>query len=173
MAAAPKVRPLSSPSAPLQITIHAATGKKYTNFVRDHLIAARKLLSTSLAELSVAFVNDARMAQLHEEFLGIPGPTDVLTFELDKNDHGNVTSGEVIICVPEAHRQARQRGSSVERELLLYALHGMLHLSGFDDRTEAEYRKMHRAEDQILTQLGVGPVFASAPGRSSARSEGR
>jgi probable rRNA maturation factor len=131
------------------------------------------MLITSLTELSIALVNDAKMSQLHEEFLGIPGPTDVLTFELDENEKGSVTSGEVVICVPEAQRQAQQRGSSVERELLLYALHGMLHLSGFDDRTEAGYRKMHRKEDEILTQLGVGPVFAGSTRRSAAGSEGK
>ena len=42
-------------------------------------------------------------------------------------------------------------------------MHGVLHLIGFDDRTAAGYRKMHRKEDEILTRLGVGPVFGSAP----------
>jgi probable rRNA maturation factor len=42
---------------------------------------------------------------------------------------------------------------------LLYSLHGMLHLCGFDDRTEPDFRRMHQTEDEILTRLGVGPVF--------------
>jgi hypothetical protein len=47
--------------------------------------------------------------------------------------------------------------------LLLYGLHGMLHLCGFDDRTERAFRAMHAKEDEILTRLGVGPVFRPTP----------
>jgi probable rRNA maturation factor len=91
--------------------------------------------------------------------MNIPGPTDVLTFPLDVDAGGNVTSGEIVICVPEAARQTRKAGKRADRELLLYAVHGMLHLSGFDDRTEAAFRRMHRKENDILVRLGFGPVF--------------
>ena len=107
------------------------------------------------------------MSEFHERFLSIPGPTDVLTFAIDHDPRGKVTAGEVIICVAEAKRQAQLRKTAVRNELLLYALHGMLHLCGFDDRTEGGYRRMHRAEDRILTQLGIGPVFS---GKSPSRS---
>jgi probable rRNA maturation factor len=105
------------------------------------------------------------MAELHQQFMGLPGPTDVLTFPLDKDARGRVTAGEVVICVSEARRRARAHGVPVEKELLLYALHGMLHLCGFDDRTDRDFAAMHRTEDQILTAIGVGPVFA-APQRA-------
>jgi probable rRNA maturation factor len=103
------------------------------------------------------------MSQLHQRFLGIAGPTDVLTFELEHDPRGRVTAGEIVICVPEARRQARVRRITVERELFLYALHGMLHLSGFDDRTAAGFGRMHQKEDEILTRLGIGPVFQIPP----------
>jgi probable rRNA maturation factor len=136
------------------------------------LIAAHSILDPPLMELSIALVADAQMCELHERYLKVTGPTDVLTFEVDENDEDHITSGEVVICVDEANRQALQRGSTTREELLLYALHGMLHLCGFDDRTPAGYRKMHRKEDEILTQLGVGPVFAAKPRRRlPARSE--
>jgi probable rRNA maturation factor len=118
---------------------------------------------SSLKELSIALLGDPQMSELHHDFLGILGPTDVLTFELDTDSHGRVTSGEIAICVPEARRQARRRGGKIEREILLYAIHGMLHLAGFDDRTDRGFQLMHRREDQILIALGVGPVFGSAP----------
>ena len=107
------------------------------------------------------------MSSLHKQFMQIDGPTDVLTFPLDFDANGREIVGEVVLCVPEAARQARLRGTPVDRELLLYALHGMLHLSGFDDRTEAGFRQMHRKEDDILTRLGLGPVFGvdGAPNR--------
>ena len=142
------------------LSVSAPAGKAHVPFLRKHLRRAHALLSPALAELSVALVNDARMSQLHERFMNIAGPTDVLTFELDLDDAGDVTSGEVIVCVPEARRQALGRGIELRMELLLYALHGMLHLCGFDDRTARGFRTMHRREDDILTALGFGPVFA-------------
>ena len=153
----------------LQIT-GSATHAKH---LQSHLLSAHQILHPALHTLSLAIVNDAQMSRLHKEYLGIPGPTDVLTFELDHDAKGRVVAGEVIICLPEAKRQARQRGSTVEKELLLYALHGMLHLSGFDDRTAAGYRAMHRKEDQILMRLGVGPVFAGKTADRGAKSKDR
>lgn len=155
----------------LRITISVPrTGTGHVPFLRRHLLAAHDILRRPLRELSVALVGDRRMAALHEQFLGIPGPTDVLTFPLDEDDHGNVTAGEVVICVPEARRQGKRNGVGVERELLLYALHGMLHLCGYDDRTAAAFRTMHATEDRILTQLGVGPVFNRGPSSAPTAS---
>jgi rRNA maturation RNase YbeY len=112
------------------------------------------------------------MSQLHLQFMNLAGPTDVLTFPLDVDRHGRAISGEVVVCVPEARRRALREGTDVRRELLLYALHGMLHLCGFDDRTESGYATMHRTEDKILTEIGVGPVFAN-PGKGSTRAAAR
>ena len=156
----------------LRITISVRrTGTRYVPFLRRHLLAAHDILRPPLHELSVAVVGDRRMAALHEQFLGIPGPTDVLTFPMEEDRRGRISSGEVVICVPEARRQAKRNGVGVERELLLYALHGMLHLCGYDDRTAAAFRTMHATEDRILTQLGVGPVFNRGPSSAPAASK--
>ena len=149
------------------LTVSAAAGAAHVPFVRRHLRAAHRILRPPLKELSVAFVGDRRMSDLHERFMNVPGPTDVLTFPLDVDGPGRVLSGEVVVCVPEARRQAKERKVPLERELLLYALHGMLHLCGFDDRTDRGFRTMHRREDDILTALGFGPVFAAQPKSSS------
>ena len=116
-----------------------------------------------LEALSVVLVGDRRMSALHEAFMKIAGPTDVLTFPLELDDRGRATAGEVIVCVPEARRQAKVRKIEPRLEVLLYALHGMLHLMGHDDRTDRAFRIMHRTEDAILTELGFGPVFAATP----------
>ena len=105
--------------------------------------------------------------------MGVAGPTDVLTFPLDVDSRGRATSGEVVVCVPEARRRAREHGHPVERELLLYSLHGLLHLCGYDDRNARDFRRMHRTEDAILTQLGIGPVFREAPPRGGPKAAGR
>lgn len=161
------------PERGFQVSISGGIGRDHFAYLRRHLSAASKLIALAPRELSIAMVGDAMMSKLHQQFLNIPGPTDVLTFELDHDRKGRVTCGEVIVCVPQARRQARETGSTVRKELLLYALHGMLHLSGFDDRTARGYRAMHRKEDQILTRLGVGPVFSDGARRRDAKPKDR
>lgn len=150
------------------LSIQATVGKSHVPFIRRHLRRAWKLLRKPPAELSVQLTDDRTMGRLHKQFMNIAGPTDVLTFPIDVAPNGQVTSGEVVICVPEARRQAKNHGIPVEKELLLYALHGLLHLSGFDDRTESDFRRMHALEDDILTRLGVGPTFKPQPPRKRA-----
>jgi probable rRNA maturation factor len=162
----------------LRLSITAEIGRPFVPFVRQHLRAAYMVLSKDrlvrraiipLEELSVVLVGDRRMSALHEEFLGIAGPTDVLTFPLESDARGRVTAGEVIVCVPEARRQARTRRMEPRLEVLLYSLHGMLHLLGYDDRTDRAFRIMHRTEDAILTKLGFGPVFAARSATGGGR----
>jgi probable rRNA maturation factor len=145
----------------MKLSIHAACGANLVPYLRRHLRAAHAIIESPLKELSLALIGDAVMSQLHEKYLHLTGPTDVLTFELDHDTRGRVTSGEVIVCVPQARRQA---AAGLRREVLLLALHGMLHLSGFDDRTNRQFAAMHRAEDRILSQLGVGRVFGTGKG---------
>jgi probable rRNA maturation factor len=156
-------------AAPLRLAIASLpSGERYVPFIRQKLRAAHRLLSPPLRELSLAIVGNAKMAELHGRFMDDPTPTDVLTFELDHDPAGRVVAGEVVVCLPVARTQARERKIKIEHELLLYSLHGMLHLCGFDDRTESAYRAMHRTEDDILTRLGVGKVFSDRrPKRSS------
>lgn len=163
------------------LTVQGRAGGGHRDFVKRRLCDAIRLLPRAPRELSVVLVGDAAMSCLHEQFLSIPGPTDVLTFPLDTDARGNVTAGEVYVCVPEARRQARTNGNKERDEVLLYALHGLLHLSGFDDTTDDAFDRMHRKEDQILTRLGIGRVFhsdaerrgASRPGRSRLSSPSR
>jgi probable rRNA maturation factor len=153
----------------LRIEIAALAGKTHTRFVKRHMEQAAAYLKSPLTELSIVFVGDRRMIALHDQFMNLPTTTDVLTFPIDEDARGRPLSGEVYVCIPEAKRQARQRGTAEAHEVLLYSLHGLLHLCGFDDRTDAQYRRMHRMEDHILTQLGIGKVFATKrptnPGR--------
>jgi len=128
-------------------------------FLRRHLGAARDGVPSALDSLSVVLLDDREMSRLHMLFLNLPGPTDVLTFPVELNSRGKTCEGEVYICVPEARRRAKIEGVPLNHELLLYAIHGLLHLAGHDDRTERGYQKMHQLEDKILTKLGVGPVF--------------
>ncbi|MGN6625469.1 MAG: rRNA maturation RNase YbeY [Tepidisphaeraceae bacterium] len=138
----------------------ARTGKTHLPYLRRMLPRAVGEVARAPREISIALVGDTVMARLHEQFMDIAGPTDVLTFELDHAPNGRVIAGEVVVCVPYAKREAARRKHGVAQELLLYALHGVLHLSGYDDRTEPDHRRMHRREDQILHRIGIGPLFA-------------
>jgi len=91
-------------------------------------------------EIFVWLISDRRMALLHRKFLGLSGPTDVLTFQY----------GEIFISAETARRHARAFGNSLMRELKLYIVHGLLHLHGFDDQTPAEARRMKAAQETIL-----------------------
>ncbi|MGQ9589893.1 MAG: rRNA maturation RNase YbeY [Planctomycetota bacterium] len=103
--------------------------------------------------LSVAVVGDPEIALLHERFLGVRGPTDVLAFPLGEGSGASSSEGvfgEVVVSAETAAREAARRGLRPERELALYAIHGALHLVGYDDRTEATRRRMRGAERKYL-----------------------
>lgn len=153
----------------LKLRIIAESGKAFAPFLRSQMARAWKIshrmeISSSstpaLRELAVILVDNRRMSRLHDQFMGLPGPTDVLSFATDLDRRGQPISGEIYVCVPEASQQAKARKLPLRLELLLYAIHGMLHLLGRDDRTERDFLDMHRMEDAILSELGFGPVFA-------------
>jgi hypothetical protein len=91
-----------------RLQIRAVVGRQFVQFLRTRLRAARELIDAPLRELSLALVNDARMSQLHQTYMNLTGPTDVLTFPLDQDARGRALAGEVVVCVPEARRQARR-----------------------------------------------------------------
>ncbi|MFP4353172.1 MAG: rRNA maturation RNase YbeY [Puniceicoccaceae bacterium] len=113
-------------------------------------------------ELSVVFLGDAEMGELHGTFLGDPSPTDVITFPGDP-DFGE--SGEICIGVERARAVHHSHGQDFSAEILLYLAHGWLHLAGYDDRSENDRRKMRLAEAEALSFLGDRvrpPVFSMA-----------
>jgi len=115
------------------------------------------------AEISIALVGDEEMAELHEAYLNVPGPTDVLTFDLSSQPQDPQScrriDGEIVISIETARRQAELRGHAFSAELALYAVHGTLHLLGLSDATEHQASGMHRLENDILTAAGIGPIY--------------
>jgi probable rRNA maturation factor len=152
------------------LTILANTGKPYVPYLRRMLRLTRALLTESrVQEFTLLIVGDKRMGELHDQFMGDPSPTDVLTFEQEHDPNRRCTAGDVVVNLNEARRRAKDHGVAVRDELLLYALHGMLHLSGHDDTTKPAFAKMHAREDQILSQLGIGPIFHALENRKSRK----
>lgn len=103
--------------------------------------AAQRLKLKS--ELSIVFVGPQRMRSLNRKYLGHDYVTDVITFE----------HGEVVICPSVAQRNARRYSNSTIKELVLYAVHGLLHLAGFDDRSEEDRLRMRKEEEKFLAIL--------------------
>lgn len=104
------------------------------------------------------FVESGEITRLNEQFLKHPGPTDVITF--DHAEAGPGLHGEIFICPAIAVAHARKFGASLEKELARYAVHGLLHLQGHDDRSPARSKKMKREEDRILDGLAKHFPFA-------------
>jgi probable rRNA maturation factor len=101
-------------------------------------------------ELSLVFLSDPALAQLHADFLDDPTTTDVITFE---GDPSLGVAGEVCVSVDTAIAYAKQHRRDFATELLLYVVHGWLHLAGYDDLQPAKKRIMRRAEARALTLL--------------------
>ena len=104
------------------------------------------------AQISVAAVDDETITQLNWRYLHHRGPADVLSFLLDDSDG---LEGEVIVGAETAVRFAAGYGWSPHDELLLYVVHGMLHLVGYDDRTPRQRTEMQRKEKEVLAELGI------------------
>lgn len=95
---------------------------------------------SKLDEIEVSLVDDVTIADLHARFMNVDGPTDVITFH----------HGEIIISVDTAARQAAEHDNSLDRELLLYGIHGLLHLAGYEDKEDCSRRRMDLLQEQIL-----------------------
>lgn len=149
------------------------TGVLAEDWLEEHVRRAITLCNIKQAQLNLVIVADSEMAELHEQYTGVAGTTDVLTFDLADQAEGDsppgsaspptVIEGDIILCLDEAKRQAANRNHEPHQELLLYAIHGLMHLLGEDDHDEADYQRMHAREDALLQQLGIGPLFNPKP----------
>ena len=127
-------------------------------WLRQRLREALGHVPRPVSSLVVAVVGEERMSALNLRHRGEARSTDVLAFE--HSAAREPLEADIVVCADEAERQATQHGHRAEQELLLYALHGVLHCAGFDDHDEDHSAAMHAEEDRILCAIGVGPTFA-------------
>jgi len=109
-------------------------------------------------EISVVFCDDPFIQALNAEYRGRNKPTDVLSFAQDDPQ----TLGDIVISVPTAARQADAAGWPLESEIALLGIHGLLHLLGYDDETEAGAWDMQRRTERALTECGIAVPNAGA-----------
>lgn len=105
----------------------------------------------SHATISIAVVDDTAIHELNRRFLQHDYPTDVLSFVLERNE--NNLDGEVIVSADHALRYAPEYDWSADDELLLYVIHGTLHLVGYDDQDDASRAIMRAREQEYLAKL--------------------
>lgn len=104
-------------------------------------------------EVSVWLCTDDEIADLHQRFMNIPGPTDVITFPGDLDGPEGPYLGDIAVSFDTAAEQGREAGHSVQRELAYLALHGLLHLAGYDDLDPESREEMIARQDALLTQF--------------------
>ncbi|HEY2421592.1 MAG TPA: rRNA maturation RNase YbeY [Neobacillus sp.] len=126
--------------------------------------AAKKENILEQSEVSVTFVTNERIHEINLEYRDKDAPTDVISFALEELGEGEVelkgegmprVLGDIIISVPKAREQAEEYGHSFIRELGFLAVHGFLHLLGYDHMTEEDEKKMFTRQKEILNDYGL------------------
>ena len=169
----PKAQNQSRPkSSPARLNVSAVNHCRSLRVDRKLLAKAVRLTAAeygvTAGEVELAVFGDEDIARLHKEYLGRRKVTDVICFDLAQGEltepdgpaqiHASLALGGQV-----ARRQARINRTSINKELALYTVHGLLHLLGFDDAKAADARRMHRREDELLQRLGIGAVFHKTP----------
>lgn len=144
-----------------------------TNEVKDeHIVLVEKLLQHAAtvegieeAEVSVTFVTNEAIHEINREYRDKDQPTDVISFALEEMGEDEVqiigegmprVLGDIIISTDRTREQAEEYGHSFERELGFLAVHGFLHLLGYDHMNEADEKEMFGKQDEILELYGLG-----------------
>jgi len=119
----------------------------------------RKILSAlgfQTREVSITLVTDKTIRELNRQYRGIDSATDVLAFAMQEGEFKEITPdllGDVIISAETAQRQAEEAGHSLERELGILLIHGLLHLAGYDHITKEEASQMQEKEKELLQDI--------------------
>jgi probable rRNA maturation factor len=109
------------------------------------------------SELSISIVGEDEMSSLHMQWMDEPGATDVLSFPMDEMKPNSAATGpgllgDVVLCPDFAQAQAKAAGHSLQEELELLTVHGVLHLLGFDHRETEEHKVMFSKQDELLSE---------------------
>ena len=127
-----------------------------------NVVAELEALSPQ-TEVDITLVDDAAIHELNRTYRGIDRPTDVLSFAIDEgeeepevdDDEIEHLLGDVIISAPTAVRQGEEYGHGLEREMTYLAVHGMLHLLGYDHMEEKDKLIMRKREEEVLRRLDL------------------
>ncbi len=126
------------------------------------------------AELSILLVDEPTMESYHEKFMGLPGPTDVLSFPMDElrapsdnEEEPTGILGDIVLCPAVTARQAAENGRTPDGEAEYLLIHGLLHLLGHDHAEPEEKRVMFGLNDQIISDWEIARSGGGARGNST------
>ncbi len=122
----------------------------------DCISVARMILDDfgfDQSEISIALVDDPTIRDLNKQYLNHDYETDVISFVLEESD--TALTGQLLVSTDTAEKMGQQIGVPMQHELLLYVIHGMLHLVGFDDTDPESAEKMRAAEADYLGRFGI------------------
>ncbi len=128
---------------------HARIGRRYLLECARH---ALHHFRRPVSSIDFIVITTREMAQMHRRYLRLAGPTDVMAFDLSEN--GTPLEGEVYICLDQARSQATYYRVPLVSEVARLAVHGLLHLAGEEDKTDAGRARMRRLEDRALRKAG-------------------
>jgi probable rRNA maturation factor len=143
----------------IEVANESGTGVDEIQLVSVARYVLDRMRINPLAELSILLVDVIAMTELHVKWMDEPGPTDVMSFPMDELDTarrpdeagpGPALLGDVVLCPAVATEQAVQAGHSLDDELHLLTVHGVLHLLGYDHADPAEEREMFRLQNELL-----------------------
>ena len=121
--------------------------------------AARACAEEEAFDISISLVDDGAIREVNARHLNRDRPTDVIAFDYDPDSEG--IAGEVIVSAERARQEAEARGHDPVEELLLYVVHGIMHLSGYDDKDKDDAKEMWKAQNRVMKKLGftgdIGP----------------
>ena len=132
--------------------------------LQDGLNAVAKLHDLDdMTEVDITIVDDEEIHQLNRDYRGVDRPTDVLSFALDEDDEEEPELlegqlhllGDIIISAETATRQAEEFGHGLEREIVYLAVHGLLHLLGYDHMVEEDKVIMRAKEEEALRAINL------------------
>jgi probable rRNA maturation factor len=124
--------------------------------------AAQTVLDYQSADgdLTIVLTDDAQLHALNREYLDVDAPTDVLSFPASETDPETARRylGDILISVPRAEAQARGGGHALEAEVQLLAVHGTLHLLGYDHAEADGKARMWKAQAEVLERIGIPDI---------------
>ena len=127
--------------------------------------AALRAHGVTAGEIAVAAVDDSEIHELNRRFLQHDYPTDVITFPHERGDAWVL--GDIVFSAEYAAREAAERGVDAVDEMMLYVIHGALHLAGFDDRDDESRAAMRAAERAVFASLGKESPFGDDDSESA------
>lgn len=135
---------------------HLTVAEEFLHQALQAVCSAEQIAS---AEISLVLTDDAEIQRINREFLGHDYPTDVISFSLNGDEQTSASprrlQGELIVSLDTAAHVAASQGWSLAAEVVLYVVHGMLHLCGYDDQTEDTRLRMRKREREILSGLSL------------------